>query len=104
MSGPYCKTCNYYRKMTFGDDGECNDPTKIISIGKVDDVNTAPYVREDWECKNHTQLFHGKQICDKCIHNHMCMVLESMMSQFNVSKNELDKIGCNRFEDGEPQK
>jgi hypothetical protein len=43
--------------------------------------------------------FYEKQTCDKCIHNHMCMVVESMMKQFNVSKNELDKIGCNRFED-----
>jgi len=55
MSGPYCKTCDYYRPMPF-DSAECTDPSKIIYVGKGDRVNSEPIVRPDWECSNHTGL------------------------------------------------
>jgi len=55
MSGPYCKTCGFYRiePCTQEKEGTCNDPTKIISWGKGDRVNGPPWVRESMECMNH---------------------------------------------------
>lgn len=56
MAGPFCETCDYYRPMPFGScqHGECNDPDKIIYTRTGRRVNTAPEVRPDWECSNHS--------------------------------------------------
>lgn len=54
MSGPYCKTCGFFRPMPLTEAGECGDPSKIIYAGKGDAVNEPPEVWPDWECSNHT--------------------------------------------------
>jgi len=53
MSGPYCKTCDYFRPMPFGDWGQCHDPSKIIYVGKGGRINTEPEVMPGFTCDNH---------------------------------------------------
>jgi len=54
MSGPYCESCEYFRKTPFGVSGECSDPSKIIYAG--DRVNSEPEVWPRYECSNHKPI------------------------------------------------
>ena len=55
MSGPYCKTCKYFRRLPLNS-AECGDPAKIIYFAKSGvDVTTPPTVTESMTCCRHTQ-------------------------------------------------
>ena len=57
MSGPYCKTCDYFSPSALNDfNGECGDPSKIIYVGGGDRLNECPEVHKQCECSNHTGL------------------------------------------------
>jgi hypothetical protein len=53
MSGPFCETCRYIRRMPF-DGRECADPTKIIEGPAGDNWNAAPPVHDRCSCPNHS--------------------------------------------------
>lgn len=55
MSGPYCKTCEYFHAAPsmFGPIGECSDPSKIMYVKSGAPVNVEPEVRDSWTCRNH---------------------------------------------------
>lgn len=77
MGGPYCETCNhFYQPPLSGDEGECQDPCKIIYAKYGDRINSTPSVHKTNDCCNHSGLTHNnpihpldKEVNMKTLHN-----------------------------------
>lgn len=52
MSGPYCKNCDYFRKMPLSESGECHDPAKIITDSSGNYWNETPSTYPTFTCCN----------------------------------------------------